>query len=412
MKVAILGYGKSGKAAEKLLKLKNISLIDIFDDKIEGFRDIKEIDCDYDLFVVSPGIDLKKIDLPKSKITSELELAMENIKDKKILGITGTNGKSTITFLTSQILNNAGFKASYCGNIGKTLGDTYLEENPDIYVLEMSSFQIDLLNKFNLYSACISNITPDHLDRYGSMEDYIFSKKRIADFVEGKLFIEENEWNKYFTSCKNLVYIDPDLKKYPVFENSMLKFSDFYLDISKFKLFGFHNIVNLAFSMLLANEVADFKGDVTDYIENLQALEHRCEFTVEIDGVRYINDSKGTNVDSTLTALKSSEYPTTLLLGGKDKNGDFTILSDEINKKVTNVICFGAAGEKIFSMLRDRISCNIEKVPTLRDAIDRSMEITKIGTVLFSPACASFDEFNNFEERGRFFKSYLLSKRV
>ncbi|MCA1927318.1 MAG: hypothetical protein LDL09_02755, partial [Calditerrivibrio sp.] len=179
MKVAILGYGKSGKAAEKLLKLKNISLIDIFDDKIEGFRDIKEIDCDYDLFVVSPGIDLKKIDLPKSKITSELELAMENIKDKKILGITGTNGKSTITFLTSQILNNAGFKASYCGNIGKTLGDTYLEENPDIYVLEMSSFQIDLLNKFNLYSACISNITPDHLDRYGSMEDYIFSKKRI-----------------------------------------------------------------------------------------------------------------------------------------------------------------------------------------------------------------------------------------
>ncbi|MEF3255196.1 MAG: hypothetical protein K6348_06515 [Deferribacterales bacterium] len=191
MKVAILGYGKSGKAAEKILKLKNIDNITIFDDKLEGCKKVSEIDNSYDLVVVSPGIDLRKLQIEKSKITCELDLVYDFIKNKMLLGITGTNGKSTITYLTAQILNNAGYKAAYCGNIGRTVVDTFLEDNPEIYVIELSSFQIDLLKNFSLLSACISNITPDHLDRYKDFLEYIYSKKKIAHFTEKKLFIEK-----------------------------------------------------------------------------------------------------------------------------------------------------------------------------------------------------------------------------
>jgi len=155
------------------------------------------------------------------------------------------------------------------------------------------------------------------------------------------------------------------------------------VNLSTYKLFGFHNIINLAFSLLLANELCRFKDDVTNLIENLTALEHRCEFTAKINGVTYINDSKGTNVDSTLTALKSSTYPTILLLGGKDKNSDFTVLSDEINRKVTTVICFGAAKDKIYNSLKNAVKCRIEKVDRLKDAIDLAFNIATEGTVLF-----------------------------
>jgi len=305
MKAAILGYGKSGKTAEKLLKMTGYSSVDIYDDNIGGCKKIDQFeDTGYDLIAVSPGIDLRKVRIDRSKLTSELELAYLFIKDKKILGVTGTNGKSTITYLTSQILNNAGKKAQFCGNIGRTLGDTYLEENPDIYVLEMSSFQIDLLKNFRLDAACISNITPDHLDRYDSFRDYILSKKRIAGFVKGTLIAEKNDWNVYFSDIENILFIDPTLTKYPVLKDNRLDFGDFSVNLSKYRLFGFHNIINLAFSLLLANELCRFKDDVTNLIENLTALEHRCEFTAKINGVTYINDSKGTNVDSTLTALK------------------------------------------------------------------------------------------------------------
>ncbi|MGC8769140.1 Mur ligase family protein [Calditerrivibrio sp.] len=413
MKVAILGYGKSGQTAKRLLEIKGVQAIEIFDDKMDGFEGIKDFNyAEFDTVVVSPGIDLTNLEIPIERITSELEIAFEFIKDRKIIGITGTNGKSTVTFLTSQILKNIGVNAEFCGNIGVTVGDTYLSKNPDVYVVEVSSFQLDLLKKFRFDTSAITNITPDHLDRYKSMDRYILSKSRIVEFTEGVSFLEKGDWNGIFMKYESVKYVDGKLKNYPLLNGNLLKFEDFHVDIDRYKLFGFHNIVNLSFALLLTDQIFRLKGDVTKLVENLTPLEHRCEFVTEINGVRYINDSKGTNVDSTLTALKSSSYPTTLILGGKDKDGDFTALADEINRKAKLVICCGAAGEKIYNALKDIIKVEIVRVDLLKDAISLAYRETKEGTVLFSPACASFDEFNNFEERGRFFKNYVNNLKV
>lgn len=409
MKVAILGYGKSGKSAESLLKKKGIVDIDIFDDKIIEFKTLKEFYHDnYETVVLSPGIDPNAVDVPKGKISSELEIAFEFISNKKIIGITGTNGKSTVTFLTSQILKNLGVNAEFCGNIGRTVGDTFLTEDPDIYVVEVSSFQLDLLNNFRFDTACITNITPDHLNRYKTMNNYILSKKRIADFTTGTLFLEKGEWNNYFKGGSKTIFIDPYMKIYPKFDGKILSFGKFFVEIDKYRLFGFHNLLNLSFSLVLSDQIIPLVGNVSHLVENLKPLEHRCEFITEINGVKYINDSKGTNVDSTLTALKSSEYPTTLILGGKDKDGDFSALIDEINSKTKMVICCGEAGEKIYRTLKGNIKAELVKVDKLKDALMYAYRETEEGTVLFSPACASFDEFNNFEERGRFFKQWVL----
>lgn len=413
MKAAILGYGKSGQTAKRLLEIKGTETIEIYDDKMDGFKGIKDFNYEeFDTVVVSPGIDLTNIDLPTERITSELELAFEFIKDKKIIGITGTNGKSTVTFLTAQLLKNIGINAEFCGNIGVTVGDTYLLKNPDVYVVEVSSFQLDLLKRFRFDTSTITNITPDHLDRYKTMDRYITSKSRMVEFTEGVSFLEKGDWNEIFKKYENIKYVDGELKSYPLLNGNLLEFEDFYVDVNRYNLFGFHNIVNLSFALLLTDQIVRLKGDVTGLVENLTPLEHRCELVTEINGVKYINDSKGTNVDSTLTALKSSSYPTTLILGGKDKNGDFSVLSDEINKKAKLVICCGAAGEKIYNSLKDIIDVKIVRVDLLKDAISLAYRETKEGTVLFSPACASFDEFNNFEERGRFFKNYVNNLKV
>lgn len=413
MKAAILGYGKSGQTAKRLLEIKGTETIEIYDDKMGGFKGIKDFNYEeFDTVVVSPGIDLTNIELPTERITSELELAFEFIKDKKIIGITGTNGKSTVTFLTAQLLKNIGINAEFCGNIGVTVGDTYLLKNPDVYVVEVSSFQLDLLKRFRFDTSTITNITPDHLDRYKTMDRYITSKSRMVEFTEGVSFLEKGDWNEIFKKYENVKYVDGELKSYPLLNGNLLEFEDFYVDVNRYNLFGFHNIVNLSFALLLTDQIVRLKGDVTELVENLTPLEHRCELVTEINGVKYINDSKGTNVDSTLTALKSSSYPTTLILGGKDKNGDFSVLSDEINKKAKLVICCGAAGDKIYNSLKDIIDVKIVRVDLLKDAISLAYRETKEGTVLFSPACASFDEFNNFEERGRFFKNYVNNLKV
>ena len=185
MKAAIIGYGKSGAAAEKLLRLKCFESIDIFDDKNEKYADIAEYKNEYDLICVSPGIDLNKYTNICGNITSEIELAYEEMnKNAKIIAITGTNGKSTTTHITAQIINNAGLKAAACGNIGYPYGMAVLEKDADVYVIELSSFQIELLKKFNAVSGCIINVTQDHLDRYKTMDKYYKAKLMLLDFID------------------------------------------------------------------------------------------------------------------------------------------------------------------------------------------------------------------------------------
>lgn len=408
MKVAILGYGKSGQSAEKILRVKGITNIDIYDDSLAAYPNISEIKDGYDTVVVSPGLDLNKLNISNDIVANEIDLAYSMIDNNaKIIAVTGTNGKSTITYLIEQILNNCGIKAKACGNIGYPFGEAVLEKY-DAYVVELSSFQIDLIKLFKADSSCISNITDDHFDRYGNLENYVNSKLKIVDITKYNVFaLNEDILREKLKVAA--IFIDKDLSSYPHIEKGIMKFDNFYVNLQKFNLFGWHNKVNLAFALSLVSEIVNLCGDVTDLISNLKGLPHRCEYVAEIKGNVYINDSKGTNIDSTLVALKSIDNDCILILGGKDKGGNFVLLADLINKKVKTLILYGEAAEKIESQLKGKINVKCHKFKSLKDAVYKAYELSSdTSYVLFSPGCASFDQFKNFEERGEFFKKYVF----
>lgn len=414
MKAAIIGYGKSGAAAEKLLRLKGIENIDIFDDKSEKYADIKECSDSYDVICVSPGVDLNKYPNIKGNITSEIELAYEVMdKNAKIIAVTGTNGKSTTTHLTAQIINNAGIKAVACGNIGYPFGSAVLEKDVKVFVIELSSFQIELLKHFNAVAGCIINVTQDHLDRYKTMDKYYAAKLMLLDFIDkdglfvtntDELINKEVKKHNIETMC-----IDDDLKIYPKYNGRMLDFGKFGVDANKFKLFGKHNIINLSFALTLSGKLCGFKGDVTALLENLTSMPHRTELIAEINGVKWINDSKATNVDSVYTALQSIEKPSVLLIGGRDKKSDYKPLADLINKNISKVCYFGEAASLIKSQISSLLK-NVEEesYDSLKNCVKSLTGNTKSGTtVLLSPACTSFDEFLSYEDRGIKFEEYV-----
>jgi len=411
MKFAILGYGISGKAAERLIKQKyGTDRIAIFDDKLSEYRDINECRFqDYDRVVVSPGIALSGIKgIDYSRITSELELAAEHIEnDAAIIGITGTNGKSTITHLSTQMLTNSGIKAVSCGNIGKTLSDAVMEYNYDMYVVELSSFQIDLLNNFRLDAFCICNITPDHMERYESYDSYVKSKLKAVTFCSpANVYLPEDNIFQNYDLPEGIRYIDNNLESYPSLSDNIMDFGDFEIDISGFNLIGKHNLVNLSFSLSLVSSVVLLKGDVSYLIKNLSALEHRLEKFAVIGGVNYINDSKSTNVESTITALNSLKPAIILIMGGRAKKSDYSQLTDIINKKVKKLILYGEAAQQIFNSVKDKLTVDCVLCESLAEATDYASDIAVKGDyVVLSPGCSSFDSFNNFEERGHFFKN-------
>ena len=250
MKAAIIGYGKSGAAASRLLKLKGYKEIEIFDDKNENYKNISEYKDEYDEVVVSPGIDLNKYKNISGNITSEIELAYNHMdKNAKIIGITGTNGKSTTTFLTAQILNNAGVKACACGNIGYPFGEAVLDKaDTEVYVIELSSFQIELLKRFKAVAGCIINVTQDHLDRYGTMDKYYEAKLLLLNFIDKKgLFVTNTDTvivNKAILYDFQARYIDDNFKSFPKLNGNILDFGKFNVDLSKYKLFGNYQIVD------------------------------------------------------------------------------------------------------------------------------------------------------------------------
>ena len=385
MKAAIIGYGKSGAAAEKLLKIKGYQEIEIFDDKNENYKNISEYKDEYDEVVVSPGIDLSKYKNICGNITSEVELAYNQMdKNAKIIAITGTNGKSTTTFLTAQILNNAGVKACACGNIGYPFG-----------------------------AGCIINVTQDHLDRYGSMDKYYEAKLLLLNFIEKKgLFVTNTDTkivNKAILYDFQARYIDDSFKSYPKLNNNILDFGKYIVDLSKYKLFGKHNITNLSFALTMADKVCSFEGDITNLIENLTSMPHRTELVAEINGVKWINDSKATNVDSVYTALISMKKPAILLIGGRDKKSDYTPLADLINKNISKICYFGEAADLIKGQLSPLLQGVLEEsYSSLKECVNALAKREKDITVLLSPACTSFDEFKSYEDRGYRFKEYVL----
>ena len=415
MKAAIIGYGKSGAAAENLLKLKGINNIDIFDDKAEQYKNISKYKNNYDMVVVSPGIDLKKYPNISGNITSEIELAYEVMdKNAKIIAITGTNGKSTTTHLTAQILNSAGIKAAACGNIGYPFAKAVLDKDIKVFVIELSSFQIELLKNFNAVSGCIINVTQDHLDRYGTMEKYYEAKLMLLNFIDknGVFITNTDEKIRHAVEKHNIEtkYIDDDLKVFPKYDGKILDFGKFKADTSKYKLFGKHNLINLSFALLLADKVCDFKGDVSNLLEDLTSMPHRTELAAEVNGVKWINDSKATNVDSVYTALKSVEKPSILLIGGRDKKSDYSPLAELINKNISKICYFGEAADLIKNQLSPLLKgVEEESYDSLKNCVKILAGKTQPGTtVLLSPACTSFDEFKSYEDRGVKFKEYVL----
>lgn len=415
MKAAIIGYGKSGAAASRLLKLKGYEKIEIFDDKNENYKNISEYKDEYDEVVVSPGIDLNKYKNISGNITSEIELAYNHMdKNAKIIGITGTNGKSTTTFLTAQILNNTGVKACACGNIGYPFGEAVLDKaDTEVYVIELSSFQIELLKRFKAVAGCIINVTQDHLDRYGTMDKYYEAKLLLLNFIDKKgLFVTNTDTvivNKAILYDFQARYIDDNFKSFPKLNGNILDFGKFNVDLSKYKLFGKHNITNLSFALTMADKVCDFKDDVTNLIENLTSMPHRTELVAEINGVRWINDSKATNVDSVYTALVSMKKPAVLLIGGRDKKSDYRPLADLINQNISKICYFGEAADLIKSQLSSLLKgVEEESYKSLKECVKDLAEKEKDITILLSPACTSFDEFKSYEDRGYKFKDYIL----
>ncbi len=406
-----------------------------------------------DLIVVSPGVPLNIAPLKAAlrrriKIIGELELAYQIILSQplahgltapKILSVTGTNGKSTTVTLLFEMLKKSGFRAALGGNIMNALTDEVLKamkgEYPlsesiltaDFIVVEASSFQLETISEFRPEVATVLNVTPDHMDRYPSIFDYIEAKSRIfmnqgvgnalilnADDPATAALLDRGNrvWarNKrpevlYFSRKKEVA--GAYLKDGAVHFNLPGIAQSVSLNPETFRIKGVHNIENAMAASVMALRAGCPPDAVADTLESFPGLEHRLEFVCEIDGVKYINDSKGTNVGAVVKSLESFSEPIILIAGGRDKDSDFTKLRSLVRDRVKALVLIGEAREKIRKALSDIKETFIED--DFKAAIEKAKNTASPGdVVLLSPACASFDMFEDFEDRGRQFKKAAM----
>ena len=374
-----------------------------------------------DIVMKSPGIP-DKVDLVKRirerdiSIVSEIEFAAK-YTDATIIGITGSNGKTTTATLTHHILKQE-LNVGLAGNIGDSFAKQVLEEGFSNYVLEISSFQLDDIIDFKPNIAVLLNITPDHLDRYDyKFENYIHSKFRIA--------MNQTKEDYLIYDADDEVIVN-HLKNHPV-QSTLLPFSivkpienGAYLDkenikltvnnnqiimpTSKLTLEGKHNIKNAMAASTVAHLLKIRKQTIRESLENFQGVEHRLEQVLKINKVQYINDSKATNVNATYYALESMDAPTVWIVGGVDKGNNYEELFPFINEKVKAIICLGVDNEKLMNAFGNMVDVIIE-TQFMSEAVKIAYKVADAGdNVLLSPACASFDLFENYEDRGRQFK--------
>jgi len=382
--------------------------------------------------VKSPGIPdnvliikmLKEKNIP---IISEIEFAGRYTNAKKIC-ITGSNGKTTTTMLTYHILKNAGLNVGLAGNVGKSFALQVAEENYDYYVLELSSFQLDGMYDFKADIAIILNITPDHLDRYDyNFQNYVNSKFRILqNQTENDYFIFLgddkvilNEIEKREIKAQMLPFGLKNKDIFAFIENEHLIFKQINkstnqqinntfmtTELEKIALKGVHNFYNSMAAGLAAQVVNIQNETIRKSLEDFVGVEHRMEYVASVRGVRYINDSKATNVNSTWYALQSMQTPVVLILGGEDKGNDYSGIADLVRKKVRKLIFLGKDNEQL------KIAFANEKfveAKSMSEAVSLAYDIAKHGdTVLLSPTCASFDLFKDYEDRGKQFKENVL----
>ncbi|MDP2067867.1 MAG: UDP-N-acetylmuramoyl-L-alanine--D-glutamate ligase [Lutibacter sp.] len=422
---AILGKQKGfdvfvsdkGKIAEKYKKVLLNSDI-LFE---EGNHTESKI-LEADLVMKSPGIPdkvalVKQLKSQGIPVISEIEFASKYTKGL-IVGITGSNGKTTTTMLVNHILKKANLNVGMGGNIGNSFAQQVAENNYDIHVLELSSFQLDGIVDFAPHIAIITNISPDHLDRYDyKFENYIHSKFRITENqTENDFLIYDaddkviSEWLKNNNTKASLLpfSIEKELEQGVFLKNDNIiikyKTEDTLMNISTLALKGKHNLKN-AMAASMANSLLKVRKDtIRESLEDFEGAEHRLEFVLKINGVRYINDSKATNVNATFYALDSVKTPTVWIVGGVDKGNDYLDLMPFVREKVKAIICLGLDNQKIMQTFGNVVDLIVETAGA-EEAVKVAYKIAEKGdTVLLSPACASFDLFENYEDRGNKFK--------
>jgi len=442
-KISIIGAVRSGLGAAKLAKQlgaipfvsdagseeKLKSSIEVLQNaKIDfevGNHSEKVFDCDF--MVVSPGVpsDSKVIKNAKTKnikIISELEFASSFCK-ANVIGITGTNGKTTTTSLCDYLFNECGVKSYSAGNIGLAFSEvaTAAKEN-EFVSLEISSFQLDLIDKFKPKVAMILNITPDHLNRYeNSVEKYALSKLKIYENQDANDYLilskDSELLNQYFKKPKSNVLFFSTIKKVTngcYLENDEVRFVkndivEFTCKVSDIFIKGEHNIQN-AMAVIIAAKLFDLDNKkILEALGSFKGVEHRLELVREIEGIKFINDSKATNVDSVVVALKSFDDPIFLILGGQDKGNDYSMIEDLVIEKVKKIYAIGSSAEKVFNYFHSKVKTEIKK--DFDDVINTALSEAREGdVVLLSPACASFDMFDNYEHRGKVFKEIINNK--
>ncbi len=425
---ALLGKAKgydvfvsdNGKIAEKYKKelLEN----DIpFEEKGHSLEKIKKAS----LVMKSPGIPshIPVIDFLKENgvdIISEMEFASK-FTSTPIVGITGSNGKTTTTLLTSHILKQAGLKVATGGNIGHSFARLVLEDNYDVYVLEISSFQLDDIVDFAPHIAIITNITPDHLDRYNnSFEEYIDSKflitknQKETDFL---IYDEEDEEIKKWLATHSVkatllpFSIEKEIEK-GAFTNKGKLFIkkeniEEIMNTTSLKLQGKHNTKNALAAAMTASVQKVRNRDIRNSLQDFEGVEHRLEPVLKINGVKYINDSKATNINATYYALETVKKPIIWIAGGVDKGNNYLELMSLVREKVKAIICLGVDNDKIVNSFSNVID-TITEVRSATEAVQEAYKIAEKGdVVLLSPACASYDLFESYEDRGRQFKEAI-----
>ncbi|MGV6861778.1 MAG: UDP-N-acetylmuramoyl-L-alanine--D-glutamate ligase [Putridiphycobacter sp.] len=436
--ISVLGAGESGVGAALLAKAKGIGVF------VSDFGQIKakyktELEANQiefeegkhsedqilnvDLIVKSPGIPDKAPLVKKAiekglKVISEIEFA-GYFTNAKMIAITGSNGKTTTTLLTHHILKNAGFNCALAGNIGESLARQVIKDETDYYVIELSSFQLDGMFEFKADIAILLNITPDHLDRYDyKMQNYVDSKFRITqNLTPNEYFIYNaddpiiiDELSKRNLNVKLMPFSIQKTEEMAgyIINNNQININlkpELIMSIHDLALKGKHNTQN-SLASGIAGKILEIRNEsVRESLSDFKNVEHRLEFVAKVNGIEFINDSKATNVNSTWYALESMDKPTIWILGGVDKGNDYEQLKPLVKEKVKAIVCLGEDNAKIIEAFSDIID-DIVEANTAFKAVTESYRLAKKDeTVLLSPACASFDLFESYEDRGKQFKN-------
>lgn len=438
-KVLVIGLARSGKAAVILLQKLNAT-ITINEgkelEKIDGYQDYLDagieiiagghpdelFERDFDFVIKNPGINYHKPFILRLKergipVYTEIELAFQCAKKQHYIAVTGTNGKTTTVTLIYEILKAQYEHVHFAGNIGKPLCDVVLEndllEESDHYiVIEMSNFQLLDIEQFKPEISTVINLTPDHLDYMASLDEYYASKMRIYENCDQHDYFVVNQddetlqqyLQRYPVPCQKVTQSLDHQAQCMIKDDHILFDDDEIMALDDIKIVGRHNVQNIMLATAICKLAGVTGQQIREVVSHFHGVEHRIEFVGEYHGVRVYNDSKATNTDASIIALKAFAQPVILLMGGFDKGLDLTEMA-EYNDHISHLITFGAAGHRFKEDMHHQSSFEVKD---LKAAVEKAFEIAHAGDViLLSPSTSSFDEFSGYEERGKVFKQYV-----